>query len=573
MYKIKRFFPRWYWIFFNNRWSQKKANYPKKISDPEILRKCFIQINEELERRHKFGIYDSLFEEKDLHFNYRNGEFQVIFLFQTFLGQLDFRFRGTMIYNFKDLKEEKILDPEISEKIYKLEEIENPKDYEKKFENIAYNINEKNELYNIGKIMLSLANKHDILEDINKIEDDNIKKIILSLINEKDEMSEPKKDVEQIEEKGYLFDLISYYYPKKVNKDDIQENIEKIKDDNLKNLITSLTKKKPDKRITWDEYINHPFFKEKSNNNLINSYKYEIIKDIEHNYEGIKKIIVLKDNTIIYRQEYNGSIFIIKKDKNKGRFLLNIEGSFLFNINELILIDDQNDKKIYLYKLNSNNLSLEKIQTIDIDYSYILPLSNQSKDLMITTKNKSIVLFKNDKSKYTQTLTINLGKKVVLLTEIEFNHSFAACCSIEDGCDVIDFYSFEKNENFIKKSSLENLKVVNEMIMINNRVLAIRDISNILKLVDTNTYNIFKKILIETSLYTLYINKFGRILISLLYEIDNISAITFMKEYSFEDDNLIRNKIIKKNIVPTCFTESENNLIVGTQGGHIIIFN
>ena len=139
-----------------------------------------------------------------------------------------------MIYNFKDLKEEKILDPEISEKIYKLEEIENPKDYEKKFENIAYNINEKNELYNIGKIMLSLANKHDILEDINKIEDDNIKKIILSLINEKDEMSAPKKDVEQIEEKGYLFDLISYYYPKKVNKDDIQENIEKIKDDNLK---------------------------------------------------------------------------------------------------------------------------------------------------------------------------------------------------------------------------------------------------------------------------------------------------------------------------------------------------
>ena len=274
--KLKDFFQDETGYFLIIDEAQKNANYPKKISDPEILRKCFIQINEELERRHKLGIYDSLFEEKDLHFNYRNGEFKVIFLFQTFLGQLDFRYRGTMFYIFKDLKEEKILDPEISEKIYKLKEIEDPKDYEKEFGNIAYNINEKNELYNIGKIMLSLANKHDILEDINKIEDNNIKKMILSLINEKNEKNEPKENAEQIEEKGYLYNLISYYFPQKDkdNKDDIQENIEKIKDDNLKNLITSLIKKKTDERITWDEYINHPFFEEKENNNSINSYKF-----------------------------------------------------------------------------------------------------------------------------------------------------------------------------------------------------------------------------------------------------------------------------------------------------------
>ena len=97
---------------------------------------------------------------------------------------------------------------------------------------------------------------------------------VLPLINEKDEKNEPKEDAEQIEEKGYLYNLISYYFPQKDNKDDIQENIEKIKDDNLKNLITSLIKKKTDERITWDEYINHPFFEEKENNNSINSYKF-----------------------------------------------------------------------------------------------------------------------------------------------------------------------------------------------------------------------------------------------------------------------------------------------------------
>ena len=568
--KLKDFFQDETGYFLIIDEAQKMANFPKKISDPEILKKCFIQINEELERRHKFGIYDSLFEAHDLHFTYINGEFKVIFLFKTFLGQLDFRYRGTITYIYKDLKEKKILDPELSEKLYKLDEIKDPKNYEKEFENIAYNTNEKNELYNIGKIMLSFVNKCDIQEEVNKIEDGELKKILLSLINKKDDKVDSQGDDGKIED-TYLYNLLSNYIPIKLDKD-TQEDVEKIKDDNLKNLITSLIKQKADERITWDEYINHPFFKDKTNQNLSNSYKYEIVKNIKHNYEGIQKIIVLKDNNIIYRQNNNGSIYIIRKGDNKGRFLLGVKGRFLFNINELILIDDQNEKKIYLYKL-TDKLSLEKIQTIDIDYSYILPLSNKNKDLMISTKNKSIVLFKNDNSKYTQTLTINLDKTVELLTEIESNHRFAVCCPMKDSGDVIDFYSFEKNENFIKKSTIENLNEVNQMIMLNNRVLAIRDVSNILKLVDVNTYAIFKKILIETRYYNMGINKFGRIMISVLYAMDDISYNSFMKEYSFENGNLIRKKTIK-NIFLTCFAESENGLIfVGTENGNITIFN
>ena len=69
------------------------------------------------------------------------------------------------------------------------------------------------------------------------------------------------------------------------------------------------------------------------------------------------------------------------------------------------------------------------------------------------------------------------------------------------------------------------------------------------------------------------INKFGRIMISVLYEMNDISYNSFMKEYSFENDNLIRKKTIK-NIFLTCFAESENGLIiVGTENGNITIFN
>ena len=38
------------------------------ISNPKIIKSCFDQINQELEKRHKFGLYDSLFDISDLGF-------------------------------------------------------------------------------------------------------------------------------------------------------------------------------------------------------------------------------------------------------------------------------------------------------------------------------------------------------------------------------------------------------------------------------------------------------------------------------------------------------------------------
>jgi hypothetical protein len=46
-------------------------NYGKPsedISNPKIIKTCFDQINQELEKRHKFGLYDSLFDISDLGF-------------------------------------------------------------------------------------------------------------------------------------------------------------------------------------------------------------------------------------------------------------------------------------------------------------------------------------------------------------------------------------------------------------------------------------------------------------------------------------------------------------------------
>lgn len=105
-----------------------KINYDESpnLSDPIILRNCFSQINKELERRHSLGIYDSLFNMSDLGFKYldeNKNKFRVILKFQTFLGQLDFRYRGTIFAIFEDLAESGMLDIELTKKILNLKDV------------------------------------------------------------------------------------------------------------------------------------------------------------------------------------------------------------------------------------------------------------------------------------------------------------------------------------------------------------------------------------------------------------------------------------------------------------------
>ena len=67
--------------------------------------------------------------------------------------------------------------------------------------------------------------------------------------------------------------------------------------------------------------------------------------------------------------------------------------------------------------------------------------------------------------------------------------------------------------------------------MINDKVLAIRDTTNELKLIDINNFEIFKKILLETTSYSFYVNKYKKILVNMIYESGVYSYYPFTKEY------------------------------------------
>ena len=290
------------------------------------------------------------------------------------------------------IKKYEIFDPELIEKFVESEEIlakEEKKKYMKEIENIIYNVNSKNELYNLGIMMLKyLKNTHNDDKDNN---------------NDNQDIYSDNKE--------------------KIN---IDEEINKIKDENLKNLITSLLKEKASERISWEEYINHPFFKNDSNINSIDSYKYEEISNFQIRDEEITNIIILKNNFILLKEKKKSLYLIIEKTK-KCEYLTKIKGDYLYNLNDLILIDDKEKKQIYIYKLNDNiNLDelnfkniFDNIQTIDIKYNIILPLYKDENKLLITTGENTITLWKNENSKYVNTLSITIDTKIIMIKEIK----------------------------------------------------------------------------------------------------------------------------------------------------------
>ena len=537
-----------------------KINYDESpnLSDPIILRNCFSQINQELERRHSFGIYDSLFNMSDLGFKYldeNKNKFRVILKFQTFLGQLDFRYRGTIFAIFEDLAESGMLDIELTKKILNLKEIfkdENEennvlfKKYKNEFENIVYNVTSKNELYNIGKMMLKCMN----------------------------------------------------------------DDIEKIKDKNLKDLITSLLKENINERISWEEYLNHPFFKNDSNNNNNENYNYNIMKQFNMGYNYITNIIFLKDNKILFREEGENFYLIEENLKIIYKFLEKFKGYHLLNLDDLILIDNEEKKQIHFFKLKENKESLktekkleeeikeklcfddenkinfneifDEVQTIDINYTAILSLLYEPKYLVIGTDNHNITLWKNNNLKYTKTLSFELENNALALLEIKKTKGIVACIINKEKENeyleknyMLNFYEYNETGDYIKKGNIQNLEKVYQLCMLNDHLFAYKDISNMLKIIDATSYQIIKLIILETRHFRLFRNKYGNIMVGLLYEMGDISYTEFFKEYKFDNEsiNLIRKNTIE-GINPICFAESDNNLIAfGTHNGQIYVLN
>ena len=133
------------------------------------------------------------------------------------------------------------------------------------------------------------------------------------------------------------------------------KNLKKTGNKDLDDLIINLLEKDPIKRINWDEYFNHPFFKSEYRNeiNLIYYTKKDGINNIfgkkfvENNKNNIELIINGERNKLVKeyklkRSENNIQIIIKKK-------ITNLEDMFEFcsslkNIDELKYLDTREIK-------------------------------------------------------------------------------------------------------------------------------------------------------------------------------------------------------------------------------------
>ena len=180
--KLKDFFQdeSGYYLIIDERESE---IFPEDIKNPEILKNIFIKLNKEFEMRHKFGIYDATFYPLQFDFllsNENKNEIKPILMFENFLWQLEFKFSGHV---FSEIELENVLSPEIFEKINKVKMTGDLNEDTKNYQEITFNINEKNELYNIGRAMRYLMTE-SIDGDLDEIEDN---KLIENLIKENPE--------------------------------------------------------------------------------------------------------------------------------------------------------------------------------------------------------------------------------------------------------------------------------------------------------------------------------------------------------------------------------------------------
>ena len=217
------------------------------------------------------------------------------------------------------------------------------------------------------------------------------------------------------------------------------------------------------------------------------------------------------------------------------------------------------------------------MQTIDILYSEVLPLHKDNNNLIIITKEEKVSFWKNENSKYIQTMSIKINQEVSLIKELNIKRLVIFGKEKENEKDYysfknnsLAFYFFDNIGNLVKKGSIPNLEEIYQLCLIDYKLI-FRDITNMLKVVDINTYQIVDKIIFETTFIDISVNKFGRLIVRQIYESEYYCFVA-IKEYSYENGKLIRHKTIK-DINPLCMAEGGNLIAFGSQEGHVYIFN
>ena len=224
-------------------------------------------------------------------------------------------------------------------------------------------------------------------------------------------------------------------------------NLNNIENNNLKDLIKRMLEINEDVRISWEDYFNHPFFKEKNENNEDNTFTFQDFNFLcnQHN------------------QYYDSYCFNCKK-----------------NVCKLCLSEHQLHKIILFTNIGLNKSEIEKYEKLKNEINNNLMILNKYKDeienLLCFIKNikTNNSIYDNDSSSNFKNYYINylvfINKKIKILNlDIHILDIYNYCFydinkdNINDtiqllNCyeDIIEEYSFYEDKGEKNKNEIQN---------------------------------------------------------------------------------------------------------------------
>ena len=266
-----------------------------------------------------------------------------------------------------------------------------------------------------------------------------------------------------------LYIIVSGFFPfrgtneNELRKNIIEGNYPKLIDisDNLKDLLNKMLEINPNKRISLDEIIKHPWLNDTSNennNNNINIFtKAEkiIYGKLKFDYRQEHKENVLENftykNILTEYEEENmnvKTISFIKTPYNSLRPRDDDEDLFYDDINI------ENDVMNFFAKVGEKNREYELRNNYDFDQGFIIAKKYNNKQKLMNSKNNSFVEEKDKQDKKNKNIGENNDKKIIENNDINSDNN--------------------KNRNNEDKNNINKIININE---------------NIIKIVENYGYN------------------------------------------------------------------------------------
>ena len=202
-------------------------------------------------------------------------------------------------------------------------------------------------------------------------------------------------------------------------------------DKELDDLINKLLTYDPEKRISWEEYFNHPFFKNKKGEEGLKND----LDNLKINDENKNKIIKLNDYTLeklinqnniekeTFLDDQRDSLTIDEclNHKNKSFFILGILAKYLEQIGISVIIEKENEKRTGDLKEYHKNLFQVICNSYILKHKYLLYFDLNEYRIKQLVKNPIERSIFNEKLQSILMKAFNLKEGEILITYLENN--------------------------------------------------------------------------------------------------------------------------------------------------------